>query len=296
MKSSISVRARRPAKLRMGIAEVHRRHGARRRLPHEGEGRRPWCRGRPFRRPRRSDPQLRLPCTVGETSTPLPTLLGHWKITWCTRSPELCRAGNIRRGSAITVKACGFAMSFTRSLHTPAAFTTKRVSVTRPPAVTAEAALRLFNRRDLAVELHARAVFHGRLRQRDGQLPRAHDAGRGGQQGAGGLAAHVRLKLLQLRGGEHAQPRHAVFLAARAELAHKRVLLLVKGEHETADLLIRHVELFAQLLHEGVALDVVARHFRAGEGIVSRVHDGAVRFRRAHGDVVLLFEQHGCTS
>ena len=27
-------------------------------------------------------------------------------------------------------------MSFTRSLHTPAAFTTKRVSVTRPPAVT----------------------------------------------------------------------------------------------------------------------------------------------------------------
>ena len=26
-------------------------------------------------------PTIRLPCTVGETSTPLPSLFGHWKIT-----------------------------------------------------------------------------------------------------------------------------------------------------------------------------------------------------------------------
>ena len=36
-----------------------------------------------------SGPTMRLPWTVGATSTPLPAALGHWKITRLTRPPSL---------------------------------------------------------------------------------------------------------------------------------------------------------------------------------------------------------------
>ena len=72
-------------------------------------------------------PTMRLPWTVGATSTPLPLGPGHWKITWPTRSPSLLSSRKYWPREGWMVKLAGAANSWTAWADTPAALITYRL-------------------------------------------------------------------------------------------------------------------------------------------------------------------------
>ena len=143
----------------------------------------------------------------------------------------------------------------------------------------------VFNAGDRAVPPQLHAAAHRGLGHGDGKAPGVDDAGAGREKRAAHFLRKPRLHRPGLLAGEQPQPGHAVFAAPVVKGAQGGQLLGAEGHHKRAHPLEGHLQLFADLAGEAVALHVQPGHQGAGLRVVARVDDGAVGLGGAGGDV-----------
>ena len=137
------------------------------------------------------------------------------------------------------------------------------------------------------------AVHHGGLGQRQRVFPRAYDGGGGGVQRGGHFVAHIWLQCVHFISGQQLNAGHTIGKALLVQLLQVALVLLTKGQHQRADLLPLHIQLFTQLLGQRHAAHIGLSHQGAGGRVISRVQNSAVGFGGHIGHIVFgLQHQH----
>ena len=223
---------------------------------------------------------------------PLETLVGVGKTTECTRSPTEWSNSMYSPRLGVMVKLSSPAIRATSPEWTPAALTTKGVSM-RPSVVCngRRPVADHFDAGDLALGDDAGTVADGVLGEGDRRRERADDRGRRRPQGAHDIWRKIGLVCEHLVAAPQRKAGHSVFDATAAKLFERGALRFVERHDQGADPAPRDAEVLADRLVEVRAAHVQARLPGARLGVEAGVQDPAVGLRRAHGDVGRALEQ-----
>ena len=151
----------------------------------------------------------------------------------------------------------------------------------------------LFNvgHRAAAVQLHA--VAHGNFRHGQCKVPRADNGSAGRIQCANNIGSQIRLHGKRFLCRKHPDVRHAVGDAVLIQFLQVGQLLRAEGQHQTAALMVRHIQTGTDLLGQCGPLHVEPRHLGSRLGIVSGVQNGTVGLGRAVCHIVFRLKDRG---
>ena len=151
----------------------------------------------------------------------------------------------------------------------------------------------LFNvgHRTAAVQLHA--VAHSYFCHGQCKVPRADDGSAGRIQCANDSGGQIRLHGKRFLGGKQPDARHAVGDAVLIQFLQVGQLFRAEGQHQTAALMVRHIQTGTDLLGQCGPLHVEPRHLGARLGIVSGVQNGTVGLGRAVCHIVFRLKDRG---